>query len=209
MLARSDGSSNGASVSSNSASLAGIMCPSAHEARGMKHGARLFLDRHIHQIAPLGPAPIVVADAGEAQEVPEGEPRVAAALADAAIGDDLLRRVEAVILDVELAQFLRGPEGAVLRVDGAGPGDAARTGNVSAAEGALVGVVGHVQALTRELLGTPHVDELVLRLHVREDLLAEGAVRRVLPLGRPVGRGGPGRGPRPGRPARPLPPLPP
>ncbi len=49
----------------------------------------LFLNWCADQAAPFGPGAIVVAHIGVAQQVVQGEPGVAAALADAAVGDDL------------------------------------------------------------------------------------------------------------------------
>src|SRR5919201_7096379 len=51
-----------------------------------------FLDRHVHEIAPLGPRSVVVAYVLVAEQLPEHEPRVGAALADAAVSSDLLVR---------------------------------------------------------------------------------------------------------------------
>ena len=59
---------------------------SAHE-----RGHRL-LDRHADEAAPLRPGAVVVADVGEAEQLVEHEPGVAGALADAAVGDDVLVR---------------------------------------------------------------------------------------------------------------------
>src|SRR4051812_17868988 len=52
----------------------------------------LALDGGRDQVAPLGPAPVVVADIGIAEQVAQDEPGVAAALADAAVGHDRLVR---------------------------------------------------------------------------------------------------------------------
>src|SRR5438270_9649263 len=61
----------------------------------------LALDRHSHEVPPLGPAAIIVADLGIAQEVGENEPGVAAALADAAVDDDIVlgRQLRLALVD--------------------------------------------------------------------------------------------------------------
>ena len=50
----------------------------------------LFLDGSVDQAAPLGPGTIVVADIFIAEQVVQHKPGVAAALANAAVGDDVL-----------------------------------------------------------------------------------------------------------------------
>src|SRR5512146_1646923 len=64
-----------------------------------------IFNRYADQIAPLGPTAIVVADLRKAQQVAQHEPGVAAALADAAIGDHIVVGTQLVVFDVELLQF--------------------------------------------------------------------------------------------------------
>src|SRR3954468_8596056 len=54
------------------------------------HSRRLdvLLDRHVDEVAPLGPRAVVVLDVVAAQELVQDEPAVRRALADAAVGDD-------------------------------------------------------------------------------------------------------------------------
>src|SRR5579864_5952592 len=56
----------------------------------------LLLDRHADRAAPLGPRPVVVLDVGIAEQLLQHEPRVRGALADAAVGDDLFVRDDAL-----------------------------------------------------------------------------------------------------------------
>src|SRR5205814_4240380 len=56
-----------------------------------------LLDRHADGVAPLGPAAVVVAHAGVAEQVREHEPRVAAALADPTVGHHVVRRLELLL----------------------------------------------------------------------------------------------------------------
>src|SRR2546429_58767 len=65
---------------------------------------RSFLNRYPDQITPFRPAAVVVAHALEAEQVLEREPRVAAALADAAVRDRFLLRRQLLVL---LVQFLQ------------------------------------------------------------------------------------------------------
>src|SRR5215471_12178895 len=119
----------------------------------------LLLDRHVDQVAPLGPAAVVVADVREAEQVFEREPRVAAALADTAVRDRVASGRELVVFAVQLLQLVGRLERAVVRVDRLRPRDALRAGNVPAAQRAFVRIVGHVHARARVLLGAAHVHE--------------------------------------------------
>src|SRR3990172_2902320 len=89
-----------------SGSSAGM--PGGHTA-----GKPLPLDRDVDHRAPLGPRPVVVAHAGVAEQLVEHEPGVAGALADTAVGDDVLVGRHALAL-VERAQLLGALEPAVL-----------------------------------------------------------------------------------------------
>src|SRR4051812_4389609 len=103
------------------------------------------LDGNAHEVAPLRPAPVIVADLLVTQQMGEHEPGVAAALADAAVDDDVVTRFGSCLLLVDGAQLVGGLEGAVVRIDGPGPGDALGPGDVAAAQRALVGVLRHVE----------------------------------------------------------------
>src|SRR5262245_43247403 len=67
----------------------------------------LLLDGRADQVAVLGPAAIVVADVLEADEVAEHEPRVTGPLADAAVGDRRLVRVDALLLQINGTQLVQ------------------------------------------------------------------------------------------------------
>src|ERR1700730_2402087 len=71
------------------------------------------LDRHAHQVAPLRPAPIIVADVFVAQQMGEHEPGRTAALADAAVDDDVVVGAELRLVLVDRPQLLGGLERAV------------------------------------------------------------------------------------------------
>src|SRR5581483_7400099 len=87
----------------------------------------------------------------------EREPGVRAALADAAVGDDLLIRTNALAC-VALAQFVSRLEGAVRLIDSLQPwhvlGARDRTGALC-----RFGQAGRREYFTRELSGRANVDE--------------------------------------------------
>ena len=83
-----------------------------HAPSDVSRFALTFLDRRVNQVAPLCPASVVVADLVEAEQVFEHKPGVRAALADAAIGDRLFIRANALVA-VKLCQFVVRLEGAV------------------------------------------------------------------------------------------------
>src|SRR3954471_14038335 len=80
---------------------------------GAPHMVSSLLDRDADERAVLDPAAVVVLDIGLAQQLVQYEPRVAGALADAAVGDGRLAVVE-TLLGVQLGQLLVGLEGAIL-----------------------------------------------------------------------------------------------
>src|SRR6478735_4301223 len=137
------------------------------------------LDRDAHGVAPLGPRTVVVADRLETEEVGQHEPRVRRALADAAVGDDVVGRREALLLEVDRLEVLAGLERAVL-VGRARPRHRLRPGDVAAAHRPLLGVVGHVEQLAGVLAGRADVDERLAE--VGQDLVLEGADRSVVAL---------------------------
>lgn len=147
----------------------------------------LLLDRHAHEIAPLGPAAVVVPHPRVPKQVGEHEPSVARALADAAVDDDVVRGPQAAFLFVDRPQSIGRVESAVFRIDGARPGHVLGAGDVTAAQGALVGVVVHVQPFAGELEGTADVDQRAPVSHVREDFVPEGAQAVVVARRRLVG----------------------
>src|SRR4051812_13087508 len=67
-----------------------------------------FLHRVAHHVAPFSPGTVVVADVGEAKEIFQHKPRVAAALADAAVSDDVIGILQAQIALVNLLELLGG-----------------------------------------------------------------------------------------------------
>src|SRR5690606_2030220 len=140
--------------------------------------ARARLDVHPHEVPPLGPRAVVVLDVGVAEEVLEDEPRVAAPLADAAVGDDGPLAGDALGA-VERAELVHGSERAVVLVDGAAPGDVVGAGDVAAAL-ARLREAGRREHLAGELLRAADVDEVHLAAgHALHDLGEEGAEREV------------------------------
>src|SRR5262249_37085889 len=96
-----------------------------------------LLDRGADHVAVLRPAAVVVAHVLKAEEVGQDEPRVARALADAAVGDRRPVRINALLLKVNRPQLVRRLERPV-RGDGGAPGDALGPWHVPAALGGLV-----------------------------------------------------------------------
>src|SRR5688500_15950331 len=84
---------------------------------------RTLFDRHVHQVAPLGPGAVVVANPGVAEQVLEHEPGVRRALTDAAVGNHVFVGGDALTF-VDAAQLFRALEGAVF-ADRGGPRDVA------------------------------------------------------------------------------------
>src|SRR4029077_13722315 len=78
-----------------------------------RRGRRLFLDRRAHQVAPLGPRPVVILHVVVAEQVLQHKPRVRAAFSDAAIRNHLARAVDP-LRPVELLQRLQRFERAIL-----------------------------------------------------------------------------------------------
>src|ERR1700677_4717858 len=112
-------------------------------------------DRHAYGVSPLGPRPVVITHPGLSQQVSKDKPGVAGSLADTAIDDGLVVRVDET---VELFQLLAFAELAGL-VDCLRPRDRPRGGDVAGAQRAFLGVVGHVGALAGVLLRRAHVDQ--------------------------------------------------
>src|SRR5919202_1002790 len=73
----------------------------------------VLVDRNVNEIAPLGPRAVVVLDVVVPEELVQHEPGVRRALADPAVGDDLVP-VQDALAGVELAELVGGLEGAVL-----------------------------------------------------------------------------------------------
>src|SRR3954470_20087514 len=74
----------------------------------------VLLDRHVDQVAPLGPRAVVVLDVVLAEQLVEHEPGVRRALADAAVGDDRVAVGDHALAGVELLELLAGLERPVL-----------------------------------------------------------------------------------------------
>src|SRR5690606_34902999 len=77
------------------------------------HGARKVDDRDTNGVAVFGPGAVIVADV-VAEQLLQGEPGVARALADPAVGDDGPGSIDA-LLRVDLAQLFHRLERSVLR----------------------------------------------------------------------------------------------
>src|SRR6185369_9885117 len=107
---------------------------------------RALGDRHPHQVAPLGPRAVIVADLWEAEQVGEDEPGVAGPLSDAAVGDHVIGQIEAELVLIYGREFGGALEGAVV-VGRLLPGLAHRTRDVTAADRTLLRVIRHVQQL--------------------------------------------------------------
>ena len=60
--------------------------------RAQPRALDVLLDRHVHHVAPLGPRAVVVLHVVVAEQLVQHEPGVGRALADAAVGDDRVRR---------------------------------------------------------------------------------------------------------------------
>src|SRR5919112_2628947 len=133
------------------------------------------------QVAPLGPRAVVVAHVVVAEEVGENEPGVRGALPDPEVRYYVFPPAEAGLALVDAAQLVGALEGPVLP-DGPRPRHVRGSGNVPAPEGALLGVVGHVQQLALVLAGAPHVNERPAGLQVLLHVLLEGPYPRVVPL---------------------------
>src|SRR4051795_10612574 len=128
---------------------------------GAPHMSDVLLDRDAHEGAVLGPGAVVVLHVLLTEQLVQREPGVAGALADAAVGDGRLRGVEAGLLDVELAQLVVAPEGAVV-VRGLAPRHVERGGDVAGALALLLREVGRREQLAAELVGAADVDEVLV-----------------------------------------------
>lgn len=109
------------------------------------------------------------------------------AFTDAAVGNSWLGGVEILGALVELGEFGEGFKCAVFGVDGFGPWDGLCAGDMSAAKGPFVGVVGHVGAGTGKFFGRADVYELALLFDMGDDFVAEGADLGVIAFGSGVG----------------------
>src|SRR5918996_4065450 len=89
----------------------------------------LLLYGHPDEAAVLGPRPVVVAHVVEPEQLLQHKPRMRGALADAAVGDDVLVRSDALGL-VQGLELVGGLERAVL-VHGLRPRDVGRAGDVA------------------------------------------------------------------------------
>src|SRR5512132_1546520 len=130
-----------------------------------------LLDRRAHERAVLGPRAVVVLDARVAEQLLQGEPRVARALADPAVRDDLAVAGDALAL-VQGPQLVRALERSVL-VRRLGPRDVGRAGDVPRHLGLFLRKVVGSQLLAPELFRCADVDEPGLTPHLAEHLVAE------------------------------------
>src|SRR3979409_431039 len=86
---------------------------------------------------PVCPPPVVVAPLGIREQLVQDKPRVGAALADAAVGDDLAVGCDSLPL-VKRPQLGVGQKGTGLRVDGLGPWDVLGAWDVAGLLGLLL-----------------------------------------------------------------------
>ena len=142
---------------------------------------RALGDRHPHGVAPLGPGAVVVADVAEAEQVGEHEPGVAGALADAAVGDDVVVGREALLGEVDGLELGARLERAVLG-GRPRPRHAGRAGDVAAAQRAFLRVVGHVQQLAGVLAGRADVDQRLAAAGARARPSRKARIVRVVAL---------------------------
>ncbi len=111
----------------------------------------------------------------------EYEPGVAAAFADAAVGDDFFVGGDAGGF-VDVAKFVGGLKGTV-GIYGSAPWNADGAGDVSSADGTFVWVAFHMEFLAAEFFGAADVDELSSGVKVMENAVAENAVAFVVAIG--------------------------
>ena len=172
---------------SSAASRASRRSPGPGESGG--DGDRL-LDRHADHAAPLGPAAVVVADALVAEQLVQHEPRVAAALADPAVGDDVLVGVTplASYRSRSSSRLLNVPSSRTVWAHGmlAAPGMWPGRWAVSLMPGGAMISPANSAGLRTSTRAQLRVAE------ARQDVVAEGAQREVrlgqLVAGRRVGR---------------------
>src|SRR5690606_18002046 len=93
---------------------------------------RLLLNRKLHGVAPLCPRPVIVPHVRRAQQMGQDKPGMAAALADAAVGNYIVGRLDPLLFLINSPQFLGALKGPV-RVGRARPGHVARARDMAAA----------------------------------------------------------------------------
>src|SRR3954471_7959881 len=134
------------------------------------------LDWSSDRISPLGPAAVIVSNILITQQIAKHEPGMARALADAAVRNDIVAGREPLFLLVDGPQLGRRLERPVA-VRGSRPRNALCPGDVSAAHGALLRVLRHVQFLAAELIRRAHVDEGAPALDMLAHVIHERANR--------------------------------
>src|SRR3954468_9596731 len=134
------------------------------EAVKQSNWSRALLDRHVDEVAPLGPRAVVVLDVALPEQLVQDEPGVRRALADPAVGDDRVAVLDDSLALIELAEFVGGLECAVL-VDGLRPRHGGRTRDVTAALGTLLLVSGHRDQLAGGLLRAADGNEVGARVY--------------------------------------------
>src|SRR5579875_404991 len=163
-------------VSFSRSTLAGNVCPCF----GAEHISASQLDRGPHQGAVFRPTAVVVLDVLMSEQLAQHEPGVRRPLTDPAIGDGLLRPVQAGV-GVQLGQLFVGLEGAVL-VGGFAPRHVDRAGNVTGPLALFLRQVCRRQDLAGKLVGGTDVDQ-VLDVDRGQNLVAECPDRVVGLLG--------------------------
>ena len=132
------------------------------------------LDRRADERAVLGPRPVVVAHVAVAEDLGQHEPGVAGALADAAVGDHVLVRRDALAA-VDGAQLVYRLERAVLG-DGGRPRDVGGARDVAPSLCRFLRQVRRRRQLAAVFLGRTYVDETSSRVaNSAQHVVAVGA----------------------------------
>src|SRR3712207_1232443 len=139
------------------------------------------LDGGAHQVAPLGPGPVVVPDLLVAQEVGQDEPRVRRTLPDAAVRYDVVVAFEPRPALADLLELVGTLEGPVLP-HRPRPRHVSSTRDVPAPQSTLLRVVEHVQELPLVPARAPYVHQRPMGLKVLHHVFLEGAYLRVVAL---------------------------
>src|SRR5262249_42468064 len=108
-------------------------------------------------------------------------------LADAAVRDDVVRRIQPELASVDRTQFLGALERPIV-IRRLLPRLAERTRDVAATQRPFLRVVGHMQQLAGVLTGRTDVHEWAAGSYVRKDLASVGADLRIVACDRWIAR---------------------